>query len=174
MLSFEGVDVNVLVGNPQVTNSLNPAHCQDLDIGALLRDVSVFWGVVFSDDEVRNFGSQVILMLRSHLLRLFGQCGLSSNRVSRSAQSKRRKTLTASQPAHFLGGGTPTLVSGGIDVQHKTTPRRGTEGSNAGRCGCEVIEAAGEGRAGPLEPLFASISGHERRERLRLREFEGI
>lgn len=67
----------------------------------------------------------------------------------------------------------PTLVSGGIDVQHKTTPRRGTEGSNGGRCGCEVIEAAGEGRAGPLEPLFTSIARHERRERLRLREFEG-
>lgn len=58
-----------------------------------------------------------------------------------------------------------TLVSGGIDVQHKTTPRRGTEGSNAG-CGCEVMEGAGEGREGPLEPLFTAIARHERWERL--------
>lgn len=57
MLSFEGIDVDVLVGNPQVANSLNPAYCQDLDIGTFFRDISVFWGVVFSDDEVRNFGS---------------------------------------------------------------------------------------------------------------------
>lgn len=59
-----------------------------------------------------------------------------------------------------------TLVSGGIDVQHKTTPRRGTEGSNAAGCGCgcgsECMEGAGEGREGPLEPLFTSIARHER------------
>lgn len=62
-------------------------------------------------------------------------------------------------------------MSGGIDVQHKTTPRRGMEGSNAGCC-CECVEGAGEGREGPLEPLFTSIARHERRERLRRREFE--
>lgn len=47
----------MLVRNPQLADSLNPAHGQDFDIWALLRDVSVFRGVVFSDDEVCNFGS---------------------------------------------------------------------------------------------------------------------
>jgi hypothetical protein len=62
----------------------------------------------------------------------------------------------------IIGSRVLTLVSGGIDVQHKTTPRRGTAGSNAAGCGSEVMEAAGEGREGPLEPLFTSIARHER------------
>lgn len=111
-------------------------------------------------------------MLRSHLLGLFGQCGLSSNGVSESTRSNASEYINCKPACAFLGGGVLTLVSGGIDVQHKTTPRRGTEGSNAAGCGCEIMEGAGEGREGPLEPLFTSMARHERWERLRLRTFE--
>lgn len=56
-------------------------------------------------------------------------------------------------------------------MQHKTTPRRGMEGSNAAGCGCgsECMEGAGEGREGPLEPLFTSIARHERWQALTAR-----
>lgn len=126
-LLLQGLEVDLLVPDPDIPHRIDPAHGHDLDVGAFLGDMSVLGGVIFADNEVGDVGGQVVLVDAAELFCIACYCGLRGGK-SRHGQFG---SVLRSQQGHKHWAPGLTRRSVGILVQQTTTPVNGWEWSKA-------------------------------------------
>lgn len=124
------------VRNPEVSNGLDPARIHRFDVRPVSRDMSVFLGKVFANEEVRHVADEVVLVNTPEFLYLVIDISLDS----RVRQSERGSLCSRIRAL--------TRWSGGMPVQQTTMPWRGFEdaaASSVSEGGGESIPMSGEG-----------------------------
>lgn len=77
-LIFELLEGDWSIRNPEISNGLDPARIHRFDIWPVSRDVSVFLGIVFANEEMRHIADKVIFVNAAKLLYLIIDIGLDS------------------------------------------------------------------------------------------------
>ena len=121
MFLLQGFNIGLASLQPRRPHSLKETCSKTFHIGALFGDKFVFWCVGFSYDKVGHIRGKIELVDRAHSFSDGGELSLFRG-VKWLASNPRKGGLVA------FSGLSMTLLtrcSGGIEVQHRMTPRRG-------------------------------------------------
>ena len=121
MFLLQEFNISLASLQPRRPHSLNEACPETFHIGALFGDKFVLWCVGFAYDKVGHVRGKIELVDRAHSLSDCGELSLFRG-VKRLARNPRQGELVASLDLLIT---LLTRCSGGIEVQHRMTPRRG-------------------------------------------------
>ena len=121
MFLLQGFNISLASLQPGPPHGLNEAYPEAFHIRALFGDKLVLWCVGFAYDKVGHVGGKIEFVDRAHSLSGCGEIPLFRG-IDWLAIIREECVLVASLGVLMT---LLTRCSGGIEVQHRMTPRRG-------------------------------------------------